>query len=171
MSDLQSDFTVTGIGLMEKLSLGSKRPKGPSHWGHSSDADSVDTGHAEYLTRLTSLRDSLIKQEQLYLARAIDRLRMQSVSNKSSSNRLRSNLPDVKKSTPSAPRASMMTTVEKFRQMRPRAPKPEIHPLVGKQLLVGHVTATSSSVDLLVCPEVDPDDAATRRTSQTTLSK
>ncbi|GFS10086.1 hypothetical protein ElyMa_006638700 [Elysia marginata] len=76
----------------------------------------------------------------MYLAQALDRLRIHSLSNKSSSYRLRMNGDDISKTTsPSGhaqtPRANMVTTVEKFRQMRPKRQPPVIFPLQGRQLL------------------------------------
>ncbi|RUS89021.1 hypothetical protein EGW08_003192, partial [Elysia chlorotica] len=100
----------------------------------------MDVGQTEYISRLTALRDSLIDQEQMYLAQALDRLRIHSLSNKSSSFRLRMHGDDGRKTTSptghaQTPRTTMMTTVEKIRQMRPKRHPPVIFPLQGRQLL------------------------------------
>uniref|UniRef100_A0A2C9JZM5 Uncharacterized protein n=1 Tax=Biomphalaria glabrata TaxID=6526 RepID=A0A2C9JZM5_BIOGL len=121
--------------LMERTSLESRKPKMSSFWGVTRD-DGVDIGHSEYITRLTALRDSLIDQEQVYLAQALDRLRIHSLTNKNSTYRLRMISDDIiDKVQQPAPRKHMQTTVEKFRQMRIKPHRPSIFPIQGTQLL------------------------------------
>ncbi|XP_059159838.1 uncharacterized protein LOC131943650 isoform X2 [Physella acuta] len=121
---------------MERSSVESKRPKVASFWLKSRDTGGVELGHAEYIARLTSLRDSLLDQEQVYLAQALDRLRLHSLTSKSSSYRLKFTGDDtVKRSGPVAQGRNLLTTVEKFRQMRPRPHYPTIAPLQGTPLL------------------------------------
>ncbi|GFO12981.1 hypothetical protein PoB_003948600 [Plakobranchus ocellatus] len=139
-----SSFLVSGSRLMERPAVDSKRSKATPFWGVNRGGEAgVDIGQTEYITRLTALRDSLIDQEQSYLAQALDRLRIHSLSHKSSSYRLRMNGDDASKSTSSSgiaqtPRTNMVTTVEKFRQMRPKRHPPVIFPLQGRQLLESH---------------------------------
>ncbi|CAL1530363.1 unnamed protein product [Lymnaea stagnalis] len=122
--------------LMERTNLASKNTKMTSFWGGARSSDTLDIGQSEYITRLTSLRDSLIDQEQMYLAQALDRLRIHSLTNKSSSFRLRMNGDDaVVKATPNSSRMNMLTTVEKFRQMRAKPHHPNILPIQGTPLL------------------------------------
>ncbi|XP_076443445.1 uncharacterized protein LOC143281967 isoform X2 [Babylonia areolata] len=110
--------------------------------------------HTHYLRRLVDLRDDLISQEETALAKAVDRLRLHSVTHRDVA-RYRLKLKDpgagegpsrVGGLAPSggpgpSPRPLMMTTVEKFRQMRPHRPEPVLFPLQGTQLF----ESTSSS--------------------------
>lgn len=76
------------------------------------------------------------RHPQVYLAQALDRLRFHSLTSKSSSSRLKFNGDDtVKRSGPAGQGRNMLTTVEKFRQMRPRPHYPTIAPLQGTPLL------------------------------------
>lgn len=93
------------------------------------DPRSVAKQNADYLRRLSSLRESLFDQEQTNLANAIERLRAKQNrdANKLKSKQFYDNLDSSDK--------KFVTTLEKFRQSRPKKCRPELHPLEGKQLI------------------------------------
>ncbi|KAH9498313.1 hypothetical protein Btru_006500 [Bulinus truncatus] len=131
--DLGELFDLFGR-LMERTGVESRKTKMTTHWGIPRN-DVMDIGQSEYITRLTALRDSLINQEQVYLAQALDRLRIHSLTNRSSTYRLRMLGEDIDGKVPQpAPRKNMLTTVEKFRQMRIKPHHPSIFPIQGTQL-------------------------------------
>ncbi|KAK7507425.1 hypothetical protein BaRGS_00001360 [Batillaria attramentaria] len=112
--------------------------------------------HTQYIRRLADLRDELLNQEETALARALDRLRLHSINNRDAA-RYRLKIKDpsgngeqpgkVGLTTPnglSTPRP-MMTTVEKFRQMRPQRRPPVIFPLQGKQIIETSPTTLNGS--------------------------
>ncbi|XP_041374815.1 uncharacterized protein LOC121387691 [Gigantopelta aegis] len=123
--------------LMDRSSLDSRKHKRQSSWV----ADDQKQRHAEYLKRLAELRDDLIGQEKSNLARALERLRLSSITNSDSICRLR--LRDGR-SFPT-PRRQMITTLERFRQMRPVKPAPKLYPLQGKQLIEPKSNRSASS--------------------------
>ena len=98
--------------------------------------------HAEYLKRLSKLRDELIREEQNNLANALDRLRMRSYGKEyvyskpreRQFNKRYSALPEHQQ------RKTLMTTLEKFQKMRPKKAPPNILPVEGKSLLEHPVT-------------------------------
>lgn len=103
--------------------------------------------HTQYIRRLADLRDELLNQEETALARALDRLRLHSINNRDASrNRLKfkDHLPHndatsiktgMNGSNIYPGQRTLMTTVEKFRQTRPKRSQPVIFPLQGKQLI------------------------------------
>ena len=113
---------------MERASVESRRSRS-TPWFE--DNRSTYQHHAEYLKKLSNLREELISQEQTHLANALDRLRMRhnGKENLFSRNRLR----DV--SSESYQRKSLLTTSEQFQKLRPKKAPPHISPLEGKQLL------------------------------------
>ena len=112
---------------MERSDLDSTKTKRSPTWV----PDDKNHHHSQYLKRLAELRDDLIGQEKSNLAHALERLRLSSITNTSSIYRLR--LRDGK-AFPS-PRRPLITTYEKFRQMRPAKLAPKLSPLQGKQLI------------------------------------
>ncbi|XP_046583997.1 uncharacterized protein LOC124291132 isoform X2 [Haliotis rubra] len=113
--------------LMERPNLDSRKGKRPP-W-----AADGKSHHAEYLKRLTRLRDQLVDQEQTNLAQALDRLRMRQINKEDANFRLR--LRDSGTNLYSPRRRAMVTTLEKFRKMRPQKNPPMLFPLEGKQLI------------------------------------
>lgn len=110
--------------------------------------------HTQYIRRLADLRDELLSQEETALARALDRLRLHSINNRDAARyRLKIKDPNGDPSgrlsltgtNGTAPHRPMMTTVEKFRQMRPQRRPPVIFPLQGKQMIETSPTASNSS--------------------------
>ncbi|XP_012938582.1 uncharacterized protein LOC106011913 [Aplysia californica] len=167
MTDGKENLLISGCGLMERSGVESKRPK-VTYWGGPKDGGPVDIGQTEYITRLTALRDSLADQEQLYLAQAVDRLRMHSLANKHSSFRLRMSTNDEGSgSRPPSPRKahSMVTTVEKFRQMRPKRHQPRVFPLQGRQLIEPQTRPSSEE------PSANQTGSATYRSGRESRAK
>ncbi|XP_070187426.1 uncharacterized protein [Littorina saxatilis] len=157
-------FRINGYNpLMEKP--GSTTAQRHNHdgpaWGEKGGEGGGPGGgvqHTQYIRRLADLRDELINQEETALARALDRLRLHSINNRDAARyRLKikapataaEGMPSVNGNSP-FPRP-MVTTVEKFRQMRPQRRPPVIFPLQGKQLiessLTGNGSATRSSTE------------------------
>ncbi|KAL8604228.1 hypothetical protein ACOMHN_014796 [Nucella lapillus] len=113
-------------------------------------------GQTQYIRRLVDLRDDLLSQEETALARAVERLRLHSLNNKDVSRyRLKLKDPGVGESprgvgpsgtqqNPHVPRP-MMTTLEKFRLMRPKRHPPALLPLQGKQLIESSSVSNGSS--------------------------
>ncbi|XP_056011022.1 uncharacterized protein LOC130051891 isoform X5 [Ostrea edulis] len=112
--------------LMERPSIDHRRSR-TVPWFE--DNRSSYQHHAEYLKKLSTLREELILQEQTHLANALDRLRMRQYNKDNALARSKSKdfLPDS--------RRSLMTTIEHFQRMRPKKSPPHISPLEGKQIL------------------------------------
>lgn len=113
---------------MEKTNLDNRRPQKMSWY---EDPRSVGKQNADYLKKLSSLRESLFDQEQTNLAHAIERLRAKqnrdALSNRQKNRQVYENAEANDK--------KFITTLEKFRQSRPKKYRPELHPLEGKQLI------------------------------------
>ena len=94
--------------------------------------------NADYLKRLSSLRDNLIDQEQANLANAIERLRTRQGSRETPPKQ------KVRQAFEYSDGNSkkFFTTLEKFKQSRPKTFRPELYPLEGKQLLEPHISRT-----------------------------
>ncbi|XP_025095302.1 uncharacterized protein LOC112564579 isoform X3 [Pomacea canaliculata] len=146
-------FLVSGVKLMEKPGLTLQQgTQDNSIWGEK--AGNGIQHHTQYIRRLADLRDELLSQEQTALARALDRLRLDSISNRDAARyrlKMKDNSQaasgsdgDGKTIAAGAASRSMMTTVEKFRQMRPQRHAPAILPLQGKQLIETSVASTAS---------------------------
>ena len=54
----------------------------PHDQNHSTWGEKGGVQHTQYIRRLVDLRDELINQEETGLARALDRLRLTSISNR-----------------------------------------------------------------------------------------
>ena len=93
--------------------------------------------HAEYLQRLSKLREELIREEQSNLASALDRLKMRSYGKEYVYSRPKENTFTKRHSAlPESPqRKALVTTLEKFQKMRPKKLPPKILPIEGKSLL------------------------------------
>ena len=93
--------------------------------------------HAEYLQRLSKLREELLREEQSNLASALDRLKMRSYGKEFVYSHPKENTFTKRHSAlPESPqRKALVTTLEKFQQMRPKKIPPKILPLEGKSLL------------------------------------
>ena len=98
--------------------------------------------HAEYLKRLSKLRDELIREEQNNLANALDRLRMRSYGKEYVYSRPKEKQLSKRHSAlpESQQRKTLITTLEKFQKMRPKKAPPKIMPLEGKSLLENPIT-------------------------------
>ncbi|XP_052815011.1 uncharacterized protein LOC128241920 isoform X2 [Mya arenaria] len=96
--------------------------------------------HAEYLKRLSKLREELIQQEQSNLANALDRLKMRSYgreyvySQPQREKKAKLRFSAQQENNP-AKRNTLITTFEKFQRMRPKREPPTIMPLEGKSLI------------------------------------
>ncbi|XP_046355711.1 uncharacterized protein LOC124134713 isoform X1 [Haliotis rufescens] len=123
----QKPKTVIRKRLMERPNLDARKGKRPP-W-----AADGKPHHEEYLKRLTRLRDQLVDQEQTNLAQALDRLRIRQISKEDANFRLR--LKDSGTNLYSPRRRAMITTLEKFKKMRPQKNPPTLCPLEGKQLI------------------------------------
>ncbi|KAL8587764.1 hypothetical protein ACOMHN_020982 [Nucella lapillus] len=141
-------------------------PHHPGSWGEKVCGEGGGSGgggqqHTQYIRRLVDLRDELLNQEETGLARALDRLRLHSINNREAAKyRLKikdqatmggavgGDSPRVggQPPHPNAPfPRPMLTTVEKFRQMRPQRRPPVIFPLQGKQLIESSSPASSGN--------------------------
>lgn len=122
--------------LMERAGVGARSARGLP-W-YENEKESYQH-HAEYLKRLSKLREELIQQEQNNLAHALDRLRMRSYgreyvySQPQKDKKPRQRLSAQSDTT--GKRTSLLTTFEKFQQMRPKKNPPLIMPLEGKSLI------------------------------------
>ncbi|XP_062574884.1 uncharacterized protein LOC134236713 isoform X2 [Saccostrea cucullata] len=125
--------------LMERTSIDHRRSR-TVPWFE--DNRSSYQHHAEYLKKLSTLRDELILQEQSHLANALDRLRMRQYSRDNALARNRS------KDFPPDSRRSLVTTIEQFQKMRPKRSPPHISPLEGKQILEPQTYKPSKSPQL-----------------------
>ncbi|XP_076089208.1 uncharacterized protein LOC143059573 isoform X2 [Mytilus galloprovincialis] len=114
--------------LMEKTNLDARRSKNMSWYD---DPRSAYRHNADYLKRLSSLRDNLIDQEQTNLVHAIERLRSKQTRESLQSKAKAKNAFEVSETN----NKKFITTLEKFKQSRPKRYPPELHPLEGKQLI------------------------------------
>lgn len=89
--------------------------------------------HAEYLQRLSNLRNELINQEQVNLSNALERLRMRQQGKEYVLGRARP--PPRAYRNELTPRKGLVTTFEQFKRSRPKRYQPEILPLEGRQLI------------------------------------
>lgn len=98
--------------------------------------------HAEYLQRLSKLREELIREEQSNLANALERLRMRSYGREYVYSKPKEKPFGKRHSAmPENPqRKTLITTLEKFQKMRPKKLPPKILPLEGKSLLESTTT-------------------------------
>ncbi|XP_078323771.1 uncharacterized protein LOC111126378 isoform X6 [Crassostrea virginica] len=127
------------LWLMERTSIEQRRSR-TVPWFE--DNRSSYQHHAEYLKKLSTLREELIQQEQNHLANALDRLRMRQYSKDNALARSRF------KEYPSDSRRSLVTTIEHFQKMRPKKSPPHIFPLEGKQILEPQAYKPSKSPQL-----------------------
>lgn len=130
------DLKISGLGLMEKTSFDVRKSRNMSWY---EDTRTPFKHNADYLKRLSSLRDSLIDQEQTNLAHALERLRA-----KQSNRELQMKKQKVRHSLDNSDgnTKKFVTTIEKFKQSRPKKLSPELHPLEGKQLIEPQVSRT-----------------------------
>lgn len=142
-------FSVTQDDrLMERAGVGARSARGLPWFENEKEAYQH---HAEYLKRLSKLREELIQQEQNNLANAMERLRMRSYgkeyiySQPQKEKKTRQRL--SAKSDPSGKRTTLLTTFEKFQQMRPKKVPPIIMPLEGKSLIDTPVTVREEKIE------------------------
>ncbi|KAL4217494.1 hypothetical protein ACF0H5_023943 [Mactra antiquata] len=124
--------------LMERAGIGARSARSLPWYENEKEAFQH---HAEYLKRLSKLREELIQQEQSNLANALDRLKMRSYgreyvySQPSKEKKSRQLRHSAQSETPSTKRNNLLTTFEKFQRMRPKKAPPTIMPLEGKSLI------------------------------------
>lgn len=126
--------------LMERTSMDHRRSRTMPSWFE--DNRSSYQHHADYLKKLSTLREELILQEQNHLANALDRLRMRQYGKDNALARSRP------KEYPPDTRRSLVTTIEHFQKMRPKKSPPHISPLEGKQILEPQTYKPSRSPQL-----------------------
>nr|XP_034301811.1 uncharacterized protein LOC117681440 isoform X2 [Crassostrea gigas] len=126
--------------LMERTSMDHRRSRTMPSWFE--DNRSSYQHHADYLKKLSTLREELILQEQNHLANALDRLRMRQYGKDNALARSRP------KEYPPDTRRSLVTTIEHFQKMRPKKSPPHISPLEGKQILEPQTYKLSRSPQL-----------------------
>ncbi|KAK3593482.1 hypothetical protein CHS0354_037004 [Potamilus streckersoni] len=117
--------------LMERAGVDPRRAKSMPWFDNDRDHF---THHAEYLQRLSKLREELVSQEHVNLANALERLHMRSYGREYIFSRPK---PKGRHSrhNETQKRKSLITTFERFQRMRPKRSPPLIMPLEGKQLL------------------------------------
>lgn len=135
--DTRSFHVTRDDRLMERAGVGARSARGLP-W-YETEKESFQH-HAEYLKRLSKLREELIQQEQNNLANALDRLRMRSYGREYvySQPQKEKKTPRLRHSAQSdipAKRNSLLTTFEKFQRMRPKKNPPTIMPVEGKSLI------------------------------------
>ncbi|XP_052236518.1 uncharacterized protein LOC127848228 isoform X1 [Dreissena polymorpha] len=124
--------------LAERTGIGSRSARVAS-WAENEQE--AFQHHAEYLKRLSKLREELIMQEQNNLANALDRLRMRSYGREFVYSQSPREKKAVKQRLSAQPehvqskRTTLLTTFEKFQRMRPKRQPPAIMPLEGKSLI------------------------------------
>ncbi|XP_045178366.2 uncharacterized protein LOC123538381 isoform X2 [Mercenaria mercenaria] len=139
--DAKSFHVTRDDRLMERAGVGARSARGLP-WCEN-EKESFQH-HAEYLKRLSKLREELIQQEQSNLANALDRLRMRSygreyVYSQPQKEKKARQRHSAQSDVP-VKRNSLITTFEKFQRMRPKKPPPLIMPLEGKSLIEAPVT-------------------------------
>ena len=122
---------------MEKTNLDTRKARNMSWY---EDTRTPYKHNADYLKRLSSLRDNLIDQEQSNLAQAIERLRAKELNREA----LQRHRVKVKQALEFSDgnNKRFVTTVERFKQARPKRFPPELFPLEGKQLIEPQTSRT-----------------------------
>ncbi|XP_033730717.1 uncharacterized protein LOC117320162 [Pecten maximus] len=143
--------------LMERTSIDPRRARSLPWF---EDSRTSYQHHADYLKRLSTLRDELINQEHENLSNALERLKQRQNGKE---NRTTTRPRDTDGfGFEVQPRKSLMTTVEQFKRTRPRRSPPRIMPLEGKQIMEPQAFYKSPRSPLLASsslPVRTPDDS------------
>ncbi|XP_069108682.1 uncharacterized protein [Argopecten irradians] len=124
------EMEIAGFGLMERTSIDPRRARSLPWF---EDSRTSYQHHADYLKRLSNLRDELINQEHENLSNALERLKQRQNGKE---NRTTTRPRDTDGfGFEVQPRKALMTTVEQFKRTRPRRSPPRIMPLEGKQIM------------------------------------
>lgn len=126
---------------MERTSIDPRRSK---HLPWFEDNRTTGQHNADYLKRLSKLRDELINQEQANLSNALERLHQRQNGNNGSNRGYRPRETQSYCAEPSN-KKSFMTTVEHFKRTRPQRSPPRIMPLEGKQIMEPNFSFKSQS--------------------------
>ncbi|XP_021345155.1 uncharacterized protein LOC110445076 isoform X3 [Mizuhopecten yessoensis] len=158
----QSEMISKDIGptlprLMERTSIDPRRARSLPWF---EDGRTSYQHHADYLKRLSSLRDELINQEQENLSNALERLKQRQNGKENRTTMRPRDTDGFGFDVP--PRKALLTTVEQFKRTRPRRSPPRIMSLEGKQIMEPQAFFKSPRSPLLSTsslPGRTPDDS------------